>query len=164
MVGVYLAVTAVTNLGANLFFGRLSRRIDNRAVLGFAILAGLVMSASVLALALLAKPLHISPGLASAWLLPVFFLSAVRGTGAGIANNSLLLDVAPLDGRSVCLGFSNTFQGLVLLSTGLSGVIMGWVGFKALVTITLLAHLLALLAVRGFYLPKDASQPSPSAV
>ena len=145
MIGVYLAILTAANLASNLVFGRLSRRVGNSRVMTLAVAAGVSMSALVLLLTLLARPLQLNGALAGAWLLPVYVLLGIRGSGMGVTNNALLLDIAPAEERSLYLGFSNTLLGLVLLSTGLSGGIVKLFGFQALIGFTLICHVLAML-------------------
>ncbi len=143
MVGVYLAVTIITNLLSNLFFGRMSRRFGNRRVMVSAMFAGLCMSLFVTLLAIFGRRLGVTGRAADLFLVPVFVLSGMRGTGIGVAANSLLLDIAPLSARTLYLGFSNTFLGLVMLATFASGLVLSLVGFAGLAALTLGAHLLA---------------------
>ncbi|HZW04379.1 MAG TPA: MFS transporter [Anaerolineaceae bacterium] len=147
-VAIYLGVTLVTNLLSNLFFGRLSRRIDNQKVLMASAVAGLLMSLVMLSLVLFARPLGISPLAASIWLLPVFVLSGIRTTGFYISSNSLLLNIAPPADRTLMIGFTQTVIGLLLLLTGLSGVLVGVFGYAVLFAVTLTAHLTSLIATR----------------
>ena len=151
MVGVYLAVTVITNLAANVLFGRISLKVGNQRVMTLAILAGLGMSGLVLALFLAAVPLHLSGQAASYLLIPVFILYGLRGTGIGVASNSLLLEIAPGSSRSLYLGFYNTFIGLVILATGASGLVLSFLGFEGLIAVTIVAHLIALWAGRGIH-------------
>ncbi|HEX2981461.1 MAG TPA: MFS transporter, partial [Anaerolineaceae bacterium] len=165
MVGVYLGITMVGNLLANILFGRMSRRMGNRKVMLMATLAGGAMSILVLLLAFLARPLGLSGVGADLWLAPVFILSALRGTGIGVAANSLLLDISPVSERSVYMGFNNTFQGIVLLFTSVSGFILATIGFIPLVIITLAAHAWALFSasrIQLTYSPQPQPQPQNS--
>jgi len=148
MIGVYLAVYTVANLVANLFFGRLSYRYGNRRVMVYAAGAGLIMSLVVLALFVVGEFTTVSGMAASYLLVPVFFLSGLRGTGIGVSSNSLLLDLAPAEERSLYLGFSNTFLGSILLATGLSGLIISAFGLITFLAITTAAHLVALISVQ----------------
>jgi hypothetical protein len=145
MVGIYLGVTILSNLCSNLFFGRVSLNYGNRRVMIGSVLIGSLMSADVLLLTFLAKPLQLSSFAASMWLVPVFILSGIRGTGYSIWSNSIMLDISPASDRSVYVGFLNTLTGFVLLATGLSGALKDWLGIQMLITITLLAHLVSLL-------------------
>lgn len=145
MVAVYLGVTTFFNLLSNILFGRISFRHGNRRVMFLAAVAGIAMSGLVLALALLAGPLGLSPLAASYWLVPVFALAGVRGTAIGVSGNSLLLELAPVEDRSLYVGFTQSFMGIILLATSLSGVIVALLGFTTVVLVTLLAHALALV-------------------
>ena len=112
--------------------------------MAYAVLSGMGMSFLVLLLALMAEPLHISAQAASFWLMPVFLLSGVRGTGYSIASNCILLDISPAGERSLYVGFLNTLSGLAIAVTALSGVVKDLLGIKVLLVITLLAHLFSL--------------------
>jgi MFS family permease len=144
MVGVYLATYSAANLIANVLFGRYSARLGNRNTLTLATVAGLAMTTLALALILLAAPLGLSGLAASLWLLPVFILSAVRESGLGVAAQSLLLDLAPREDRTIYLGFTNSLLGVVFFATGLSGVVVNLFGYPALLIVTILAHLVGL--------------------
>ena len=146
MVGVYLAVYTTANLLSHVVFGRYSARLGNRQTLVAATWAGVLMTAGVLALALLAGPLHLSGAAAAWWLLPIFVLYGVRESGIGVSSHSLLLDLAPPAGRTLYLGFTNTLMGVVLLVTSISGLIVAMLGFAALFAVTGVAHGLALWA------------------
>jgi len=144
MVGIYLATFSAANLIANVLFGRFSMRLGNRNTMGLAAVAGLAMTTLALALILLAAPLGLSGLAASLWLLPVFILSAVRESGLGVAAQSLLLDIAPREDRTIYLGFTNSLLGVVFLATGLSGVVVDLFGYPILLIVTILAHLVGL--------------------
>ncbi|MDD5369044.1 MAG: MFS transporter [Anaerolineaceae bacterium] len=160
MIGVYLAAVTVANLIANLVFGRMSLLYGNRRVMTLAALNGLAMSFLVLLLVLLNPLLHIPPGIAGIWLIPVFILSGFRTTGIGVSGNSLLLDLAPSEERSLYIGFTNTLLGIVLVFTALSGVIYTLFGFTSLLVITAAAHVVALLsAVNLHNFPSRESFP-----
>jgi MFS family permease len=146
MVGVYLAVYTGSNLLSHVVFGRLSSRLGNRHTLLMAAWAGLGMTLGVLALSLLAGPLRLSGEAAARWLILVFVLLGVRESGIGVATHSLLLDIAPPAERTLYIGFTNTLMGIVLLATGLSGVIVAGLGYAALFGLTFVAHALALMA------------------
>jgi hypothetical protein len=142
--GIYLAVVTLTNLAANVVLGRVSRRIGYRKIIIISAIAGLVMSSGVLVMAILAKPLHFTAVFASYCLVPVFIFSAIRRTSQSIAADSLLLNIVPENERSIYIGLSNTLMGLVLLSMGLSGLIMQIFGFIILVVVTILLNGVAL--------------------
>jgi hypothetical protein len=146
MVGVYLAVVSGVGLVANMFFGRYSSRLGNRRLMVVATGLGLTMAIWVLGVALLAGPLGVRGTAAALCLLPVYTLLSVREAGIGVAAYSLLMELAPPAERSVYMGFSNSILGLILLSTALSGFVVQYLGFAALVVLTLVAYLVALWA------------------
>lgn len=146
-VGIYLAVLMASNLIANLVFGRLSRRVNNQMVMRMAAGAGVLMSLLVVLLAMLGKPLGISPQGASIILLPVFFLSGIRGTGFGVSSPSLMMNIAPESDRTLVIGFTQTLLGAVLLLTSVGGIIYGVFGFLTLTVITLGSHVAAWILV-----------------
>ncbi len=146
MVGVYLGVYTTASLLANVLFGKYSARLGNRRTMVIATVAGLLMTGSVLALMLAAAPLGLSGRAASLWLLPVFALSGIRESGQGVSAQSLLLDIAPPSERTLYLGFANSLLGVVLLATGVSGVIVVRFGFPALVLAAGAASVFALIS------------------
>jgi hypothetical protein len=147
MVGVYLGILTAAGLLSNAVLGRLSRRVRYSKIMQLATIVGIAMSGLVLLLALIAEPFQISGSSASLWLMPVFVLAGIRNAAAGVAGNSLLLNIAPVDERSIYIGFGNTWMGVILLATGGSGLIVKLLGFEALFIFTIMAHFLALMAV-----------------
>jgi MFS family permease len=165
MVALYLGVTTFSNLVANILFGRISFRHGNRRVMFLAAAAGIGMSALVLALALLAGPLRLSPTAASWWLVPVFALAGIRGTAIGVSGNSLLLEIAPAKDRSLYVGFTQSLLGIVLLLTSLSGVVVALLGFSMVVLVTLLAHMAAFYVawkISRSHPAMDGNRPGPA--
>lgn len=170
MAGVYLLTATRANLLAHLFFGRVAAYWGNRRVMLAGVWAGLAMTGLALGLVALAEPLRLTGADASRWLLPVFVLSGIRESALGVAGQSLLLDITPAQDRSLYLGFTNTWLGLVLLATGLSGVVVAQFGLLTLIGVTLLAGGLALAAIwhmpdvvhRAAPLPEGAGTPVPS--
>jgi len=146
MIGVYLAVYVITNLVTNFALARISGKIGYQRVTEIAALAGLTMTLVVLILILIASPLNLRGTIPSLWLIPVFILSGIRESSQGVAGQSLLLEIAPLSERTLYLGFTNTLLGIILLTTGLSGIIVQTFGLLTLLTIAILAHILALVS------------------
>lgn len=146
-VGIYLAVLMGSNLISNLVLGRLSRLVDNQRVMQVAAGAGTLMSVGVVLLAVFGKAWGISSQAASICLLPVFFLSGVRGTGFGVSSPSLMMNIAPDEDRTLVIGLTQTLLGVVLLLTSLGGVVYDVFGFLTLAVITLGAHLGAWIMV-----------------
>jgi hypothetical protein len=160
MVGIYLGVFTAASLLANVLFGKFSARLGNRRTMIIATVAGLLMTGLVLALMFVAVPLRISGPTAALWLIPVFALSGIRESGQGVSAQSLLMDIAPPAERTLYLGFANSFLGLVLLATGLSGLIVARFGFLALVLAAVAAHAFALRSSLRLREVKPAPVPS----
>lgn len=162
MIGVYLATFKTANLSANMLFGRASARWGHHRLMQVASGTGLLMAAMVLGLALAAATLRMPGWAASLWLVPVFAVSGIRESGIGVSAQSLLLDIAPPSERSLYLGFTNSVLGIILLSTGFSGLVVEAFGYPSLFGVTLIAYALALytaLRVRG-PAPREAARPS----
>ena len=149
MIGVYLGVYTATNLLVNLFFGRISKKFGNSKIMVIAGICGLFMSIIVLLLSIVAVPMKINAQAASYILIPVFVLSGMRTSGIGVSGNSLMLDISPTAERSLYVGFTNSLLGIVLIATGLGGLIMNTFGFQVLVVVTIIAHSLALIQGTG---------------
>jgi hypothetical protein len=147
MVGTYLAVYAAASLLANIVYGRLAARLGNRGILLAATGAGLLMTLTVAALPVLAAFCPVPAALAAWWLTPAFALAGLRESGLGVAGQPLLLEIAPAEERSLYLGFTNTVLGVLLLSTGLSGVVVAALGFPVLLGLTIAAHAVALVTL-----------------
>lgn len=155
MIAVYLAIYTMSNLLSNLMFTRFASRLGNRRTMGVAALAGLLMTLVVLALIVAASLWNVTGWIASIWLLPVFALSGLRESGTGVAGQSLLLDIAPIEDRAIYLGFTNSFIGIILLGTGTGGVIVQIAGFPALLFLAIIAHIFGMIAVMRM---KDSPQ------
>jgi len=147
MIGLYLAVFTASNLLATIGLGRLSVRWGYRRIMAVGALAGVGLTGLVVMLALLAGPLGLTGGLVGWLLIPIFALVGVKEAGVGVAAQSLLLEIAPRTERTLYLGFTNSLLGIVLLGTGLSGVLVTWLGYTALFGLTLAASLLAVQVV-----------------
>jgi MFS family permease len=162
MVGVYLAASVVASLAANVVIGRFALRLGNRRILALGALAGLMMSLGVVALLAVAATSGLTGRAASLWLVPAFALAGIRESALGIGGQPLLLEIAPVAERSLYLGFTNSLLGLVLLATGLSGVIVATLGFPMLLFITLAAHGLALFAALRLRQARQNSREAPA--
>ncbi len=159
MLGIYLAVYTVTILLSNLVFGKISLKSGNRLVILLATGAGCCMSLLVLALVFLSHSTNIYGLTASFSLAPAFLLSGLRVTGVGIANNALLLGLAPPEQRSIYLGVNNSIVGMVTLATGFSGLVMALFGFETLLGITVFAHISAFALAFSLINIHQADQP-----
>ncbi len=152
MIGVYLAAFKAANLLGNIYLGRVSARWGYHRLMQVAAVTGLLMSLMVGGLVWGAAAQQL-PGWIAAWgLAPVFVVNGIRESGIGVAGQSLLLEIAPQTDRSLYLGFTNTFLGLIVLAASFSGAVVEYLGFPSLLVITLIAGGAALnsaLRLRG---------------
>jgi Na+/melibiose symporter-like transporter len=147
MVGVYLATRVVAQLLFNLPWGWLSNRKGNRIVMrlmsigsGFAALLGITLVAVVGA----CHP-------QGAWLpylaLPLFFLNGAVLPAKVLSGSNFLLELVSESERPLYLGLSNTLTGVVVLISGLGGLVVDLFGFAGLfvlvVSLCLAAYVLA---------------------
>jgi len=144
-IGYFLAFFTISNLAANLLFGRMARRAGNKQVMNIATGAGLLMSLVVLSLMLIGDTVELKPITAAILLIPAYILNGFRATGLSVSSNALMLDLSPIHKRSIYIGFANTILGAVILLTGISGVLLNLLGFNGLLILTTALHVSALL-------------------
>lgn len=160
MVGLYLGLFTLVGLTSNAGLGRLAPRIGNQRIMLLGSISGLVMALLVAALLVYAAVNGgVGPGVADLWLVPVFVLSAFREACMGVAGTPLLFDVAQGKDLTLYLGFTNSIQGIALLATGLSGVVVEVFGFSALLGLTVAAYAVAIWAAR--LLGRHSAEPEP---
>jgi hypothetical protein len=135
MVGVYLAARVVGQLLCNLPWGYLSNRKGNRIVMrlmsigtGLTALLGITLVALVGAL----RP-------QGAWLpylaLPLFFLNGAVLPARVLTGGNFLLELVSESERPLYLGLSNTLTGVVVLISGLGGLVVDVLSFTGLFTL-----------------------------
>jgi hypothetical protein len=165
MIGIYLGTFKGANLLSNIALGRVSARWGYHRLMQISTGSGLLMTLMMLALVGLAATAGVPSWLASWWLVPVFVVSGIRESAVGISGQSLLLEIAPQNNRSLYLGFTNTFLGVVVLVASLSGVLVETVGFAPLLILSLVAYLLAVVAAMGLrgtvHVPQNTTLNKP---
>ena len=129
MVGVYVVARVGAQLFSNLLWGSLSDRRGNRLVMR---LVGLGNGlAALLALVLLGVVGLLRPQ--GAWLpylaVPLFLLDGAVRPGQVLVGSNFLLELVPEAERSLYLGLSNTLMGVVVLVSGLGGLLVDLFGF-----------------------------------
>jgi MFS family permease len=149
MVGVYLLTRVVAQLLLNLPWGWLSNHRGNRTVMrlmsigtGFTALLGIILVALVGAL----QP-------QGAWLpymaLPLFFLNGAVLPARVLSGSNFLLELVSETERPLYLGLSNTLTGIVVLISGLGGLVVDLLSFAGLFVLVLSLCLVAyILATR----------------
>jgi MFS family permease len=147
MVAIYLVTTQAAALMSNLVWGRASDRHGNRLVLRLITAGKAITTVLALGLSVFVHSAGHGPGISGQWLpylmLPVFALEGALQPAGVISGSNLLLEIAPPVERPVYLGFANTVLGIVLLATGMGGLLVDWFGFTGLFALTLVCHSVA---------------------
>jgi hypothetical protein len=146
MLGIYLGIMTGVNLFSNAVLGRLSSKVGNKTIMVISTIIGLSLSLMLLFLSAFGHNYHFSAYFIAMFLIPIYILYSIRGTGLNISGNALLLDISPGEDRSLYIGFTNTLLGLITIFNGLSGFLVDWFGFSSLFCLITVMHLAALLA------------------
>jgi MFS family permease len=155
MVGVYVA----TRVGAQLFFnlpwGRLSDRRGNRLVMQLLGLGSGGTALLALALVGLVELLQLQ----GTWLpylaLPLFFLDGAIRPAQILSGSNFLLELVPDAERPLYLGLSNTLMGIVVLVSGLGGLVVDLFGFSGLFALSLGLFLVGYVLAAGLPEPRE---------
>ncbi len=157
MVGVYVAIRVGAQMLSNLAWGQLSDRRGNRLVMR---LLNLDNGLTALLALLLVGMVQVMD-LQGPWLpylaLPLFFLNGVSLPAKTISGSNFLMELVPDADRPLYLGLSNTLMGVVVIISGLGGLVVDLLGFVGLFAVTLgLGALGYVLATR---LPEPRETP-----
>jgi len=154
MVGIYVATRIGAQMLFNLPWGRLSDRRGNQLVMrllnlgtGTTVLLALIL---VFLMALLQLEGDWLPYLA----LPLFFLDGAVRPGQVLSGSNFLLELVPEAERPLYLGFSNTLMGVIVLLSGLGGLMVDVLGFAGLFTASLLLCIVGYLLATGLPEPR----------
>jgi len=136
MVGIYVATRVGALLLFNLPWGRLSDRRGNRLVMRLVSLGSGLTALLALALVGLVEFLPSASGgllwLQGDWLpylaLPLFFLGGAVRPAQILTGSNFLLELVPEAERPLYLGLSNTLMGIVVLISGLGGLVVDLFG------------------------------------
>jgi MFS family permease len=161
MVGVYVTTRVGAQLLFNLPWGRLSDRWGNRLVMRLSSLGnGLAV---LLALALVGVVRLLQPQ--GAWLpylaLFLFFLDGAIWPANALVGSNFLLELVSEAERPLYLGLSNTLVGVVVLLSGLGGLLVDLFGFAVLFSVSLGLCLAGYVLATG--LPEPRGNPPPRA-
>ena len=155
MVGVYVATRVGAPLLFNLPWGHLSDRRGNRRVMQ---LLSLGNGATVLlALALVGLMKFLQPQ--GTWLpylaLPLFFLDSAMRPAQILVGGNFLLELIPEAERPLYLGLSNTLMGMIILASGLGGLVVDFFGFTGLFAVSLGLCLVGYMLASGLPEPRE---------
>ncbi|HEC36287.1 MAG TPA: MFS transporter [Anaerolineae bacterium] len=157
MVGVYVTTRVGAQLLFNLPWGRLSDQRGNRLAMRLQCFGnGLT---ALLALALVGLMGLLRPQ--GAWLpylaLPLFVLDGATRPAQVLTGSNFLLELVPDAERPLYLGLSNTLMGIVVLISGLGGLLVDLSGFATLFAVALGLCLAGYVLATG--LPEPRQDP-----
>ncbi|RPJ02731.1 MAG: MFS transporter [Chloroflexi bacterium] len=133
MAGIYLFASSLLSPVFSMLAGRMSVRTGNR----LPVAGGMLMMGLGWAMLLLAKPLGVREGSAETFMFVVYALLALH-KGLLFSNMMALgLNITPEGDHALYMGAVNTWIGVLLLVTTLSGAIARLIGYEALFALTL---------------------------
>ena len=155
MVGVYVVARVGALLLSNLLWGRLSDERGNRLVMRLMSLGSGLAALSALALVGMVGLLRPQ----GAWLpylaLPLFFLDGAVRPAQILTGSNFLLELIPGAERPLYLGLSNTLMGVVVLISGLGGLVVDFFGFAGLFAVSLGLCLAGYVFASGLPEPRE---------
>jgi len=141
LVGIYVSARVAASLLLNLPWGRVSDERGNRLVMQLLILGNGLIALLALALVGLMGLLQPHPQVHGDWLpylaMPLFFLHGAVQPAYMLIGNNFLLELVPEAERPLYLGLSSTLVGIVVLISGLGGVVVDLFGFAGLFAMSL---------------------------
>ncbi|TVP88329.1 MAG: MFS transporter [Pseudomonadaceae bacterium] len=124
MLGAFLVANGLANSLSSTVWGRMSDQSSRQVMIRAAFLASL-LGPIVIAI-------HLWGGLPEdvhAWLFPVaFFVLGVAHSGVRVGRKTYVLDMAGGNKRTDYVAVGNSLIGLILLATGLFGLLSGLIG------------------------------------
>ena len=142
--GLYLAASSASSLLSNFIWGPLADRAGNRTLMVLGVLSVASVPLSALVVPAFA-PLLSRDALHTLFAL-VFVCGGLATGSSRIANNNMMLTIAPPHSRPTYLGFLNTLLGLVTFISVIGGLVVDTLGFTVLFLIALSLAALALIA------------------
>jgi MFS family permease len=159
MVGVYIAVRAAAQLLFNLPWGRLSDDRGNRLVLQLSVMGSGLTASLALILVLLTGSFRLQGGWLPYLVVPLFFLDGALRPTQTLVGSNFLIEFVPEEERPLYLGFGNTLYGVVVLLSGLGGLVVDLMGFTGLFTLTIVLYGLAYVWTLGLPEPRRWQNP-----
>ena len=132
MVGVYVAARVAAQLLFNLPWGWLSDRQGNQAVMRLMSAGGGLAALLAIGLVVLVNLAHPEGRWLPYLVVPLFLLNGAVLPAKVLSGSNFLLELVPAGERPLYLGLSNTMMGVVVLISGLGGLVIDLLGFTGL--------------------------------
>jgi hypothetical protein len=87
--------------------------------------------------------------------LPLFFFDGAMRPAQILVGSNFLLELTPEAERPLYLGFSNTLMGIVVLVSGLGGLVVDFLGFAGLFALSLGLYLAGYALATGLPEPRE---------
>jgi hypothetical protein len=143
IVGIYIAVRVAAQLLTDLPWGHLSDHHGNRLALRTLSLGSALTALLALALVGLVSLFHLQGSWLPFLVLPLFFLDGALRPAQMLVGSNFLIELVPEGERPLYLGLGNTLFGLVVLISGLGGLVVDLLGFAGLFTLSVGLYLTA---------------------
>ncbi len=141
MVGVYVGVRVGAQLLFNLPWGMISDQRGNRLVMRLLGLGSGLAALLAVGLVALVQIFQFRGNWLPYLALPLFFLNGAVWPARVLSGSNFLLELAPNAERSLYLGLSNSLMGIIVLISGLGGLVVDLFGFVGLFVVALVLYL-----------------------
>jgi len=156
MVGIYVFVRVGALLFSNLIWGPLSDRRGNRLVM-MTLCAGQVLTqALALCLVILLGIWQPTGNWMPYLAFPLFFMSGALQPAQIIVGGNFLMELVSEAERALYLGLFNTLLGVVILVSGLGGIVVDHLGFAGVFGLAMGFGLLAYVLTARLPEPREA--------
>lgn len=150
MIGLYLALRVISAALSNVWWARIADRHGNRALTVWT--GWLLMTAPLWALSFVLWG-DLASANTIAWLFGgVFLLIGLCTDGAMMAGLTYVMELAPVEQRTLYVGVSNTLMGIATFAPVLGGILVKALGYEPVFAIA--AILAGLGAWSSMYLPE----------
>jgi MFS family permease len=156
IVGFYITVRVAAQLLADLPWGHLSDRHGNRLALRALSLGSALTALLALVLVGIVGVFHPQGSWLPYLVLPLFFLDGALRPAQMLVGSNFLIELVPEGERPLYLGLGNTLFGLVVLISGLGGLVVDLLGFAGLFTLSLGLYMTAFSWAMGLPEPRDS--------
>jgi Major Facilitator Superfamily len=160
IVGIYIAIIAVSQFASNLVWSPLADRRGNRLVLQLAALLRMIIPVIALSLPPLVRwgPIasRVPGGSPTLYYIfgAVFAFYGIAMSGQNLANMTYMLDIAPDHDRPAYVGLVNTILGVVSFVPVIGGTLVDAFGFQFLFLVAFMITLAGVLASGALHEPR----------